>query len=77
RKSDARFVLGYVSEWDTEDVARRFFGLYRTLLSKKWKKLAVERESEDRVEGAGDDGRFVLRREGARVSSLEGQPMLH
>ncbi|MGH9657847.1 MAG: hypothetical protein ACRD96_04835, partial [Bryobacteraceae bacterium] len=26
RKSDARFVLGYVSEWDTEDVARRFFG---------------------------------------------------
>ena len=65
-------VLLYASEWDSEDSARRFFAAYRETLKKKWKKLVVASETADRVTGAGDDGRFILERKGAIVTSIEG-----
>jgi hypothetical protein len=34
----------------------------------------VATESDDAVTGAGDDGRFELRRQGAVVTSMEGLP---
>jgi hypothetical protein len=71
-KKIARVVLLYSSEWDSEDTARRFFDAYRETLGKKWKTMTVASESADSVTGAGDDGRFELRRKAAIVTSIEG-----
>ena len=71
-KKIARVVLVYASEWDSEDAARRFFDAYRETLGKKWKTMTVASESADSVTGAGDDGRFELRRKAAIVTSIEG-----
>ena len=67
-------VLLYAVEWDTEEAARQYFTAYREALGKKWKKLSVTSETADSVTGAGDDGRFMLRRNGATVTSQEGLP---
>jgi hypothetical protein len=71
-KKDKHAVLAYVAEWESEAVAREYFALYRQVLAKKWKAMKVSKESGGLVEGRGDDGYFVLRLKGARVSSLEG-----
>ena len=68
----SRQVLAYASDWDTPEAARVFFGLYRTVLAKKWKKMQVLTETGDRVAGVGDDGLFALALRGCVVTSLEG-----
>ena len=73
-KKEARTVLLYAVEWDTEDAARDFFAAYRAQLGKKWKHLTIATESPNSLTGAGDDGRFELRRAGAIVTSMEGLP---
>jgi hypothetical protein len=65
-------TLLYAVEWDSEDIARRYFEAYRQVMKKKWKQMTVSAESVDQVNGAGDDGRFELRRIGATVTSVEG-----
>jgi hypothetical protein len=67
-----RTVLAYSSEWSGPDPARKYFVLYQKVLAGKWKKYEVETRTDDSVAGRGDDGYFLLRREGARVTSLEG-----
>jgi hypothetical protein len=74
RKTDRRAVLAYASQWDSPETARRFFALYQRVLKQKWKQMSVRRQSPEALEGTGDDGNFVLRVEGAVVSSLEGLP---
>ncbi len=71
-RSLERIVLRYVSEWDSPDTARDFFRLYRQVLRKKWKSMDIAHESEDEISGTGDDGSFVVRLTGSRVSSTEG-----
>jgi hypothetical protein len=71
KRSD-RFALSYISQWDSADDARRFFGLYQRVLRGKWRSIEIERQDESRVRGRGDDGIFELRLEGSRVISLEG-----
>jgi hypothetical protein len=71
-KKAGRVVLLYAVEWDSEDMARRYFDFYRQALRKKWKKMDVTSEAPDAVQGAGDDGHFTLRRSGAVVTSVEG-----
>jgi len=71
-KKTGRVVLLYVSQWDSEESARRFFAAYRESMAKKWKSLRVASESADAVTGTGDDGRFVLRIAGTTVTSVEG-----
>lgn len=71
-KADKRLALLYASEWTTEEAARRFFGLYQLALKGKWKSYVAESESATAVSGRGDDGYFLLRRDGARVTSVEG-----
>jgi hypothetical protein len=73
-KKPSRIVLLYSAEWDTEDAAREYFAAYRRQLSQKWKKMAIATETDDAITGTGDDGRFVLRRKGAIVTSMEGLP---
>jgi hypothetical protein len=70
RKAE-RVVLRYVSEWDSPETAREFFRFYPQVLRKKWKKMEIARES-DAVAGTGDDGYFLVKLNGALVSSVEG-----
>lgn len=71
-KAGKRLALLYASEWTTEEAARRFFGLYRLALKGKWKSFTIDAESATSLSGQGDDGCFLLRLEGARVTSVEG-----
>ena len=73
-KKAASVVLLYSVEWDNQEAARQYFRAYRQALGKKWKKLSVSSETADSVAGTGDDGRFVLHRDGATVTSVEGLP---
>ena len=67
-----KMVLAYVSEWSGAAQARQYFELYQKVLAGKWKTCEVTSRSADAVAGRGDDGYWVLRIEGARVTSLEG-----
>jgi len=71
-RSPARDVLLYAADWDDAAAAKRFFGLYRKLLGKKWKRLEIKSESDTAVSGAGDDGYFLLQLAGSLVTSVEG-----
>jgi IrrE N-terminal-like domain len=71
-KKAGRVLLLYVVEWDSEDVARRYFEAYRQVMKKKWKQMTISADSVDQLNGSGDDGRFELRRTGAMVTSIEG-----
>ena len=71
-KTRDRVILRYVSEWDSAQVARDFFGCYAGVLRKKWKKMEVTGESEEMLSGTGDDGYFIVRLAGSLVSSVEG-----
>ena len=71
-KKQKRVVLEYAVEWENADWARRFFEAYQEVLRKKWRKIEVQLRSELTFAGCGDDGYFVLRLQGAVVSSLEG-----
>jgi hypothetical protein len=71
-KKAGRVTLLYAVEWDSEDIAQRYFEAYRQVMKKKWKQMTVTSESVDRLNGSGDDGRFELRRIGAMVTSAEG-----
>ncbi|MEO8661719.1 MAG: hypothetical protein ABI693_24845 [Bryobacteraceae bacterium] len=67
-------ALQYVSEWETEEAAADYFHAYRKVLTAKWKEINIRRDEGDLLTGHGDDGDFVVRLEGKRVSSIEGQP---
>jgi hypothetical protein len=69
-----RMVLAYSSRWSGVEPARRVFDLYQKVLAGKWENFLVTSRSADQVAGQGDDGYFLLRREGDRVTSLEGLP---
>jgi hypothetical protein len=71
-KSTKRTVLSYSSEWADSKVAGRFFDFYREVLRKKWKSMEVLDERDGLVAGHGDDGDFVLRLQGATLTSLQG-----
>jgi len=74
-KKEGRIVLLYAVQWDSPEVARRYFAAYRQVLAKKWKKLTVSSETADAVTGTGDDGGFELRCQGTTVTSTEGLPV--
>jgi hypothetical protein len=73
-KRDKRLVLAYASEWSTPEAARRYFDNYRKVLAGKWKNMQVTDETPGALSGRGDDGRFSMRLEGTRVTSVEGLP---
>lgn len=73
-KKAARVVLLYAVEWDSPEMARRYFEAYRGVLSKKWKKMRVTSEDTGAVTGSGDDGGFQLHLDGSVVTSVEGLP---
>ena len=74
-KKAMRVVLLYSAQWDTPETARRYFNDYRQVLAKKWKHLKIASETANAVTGEGDDGRFELRLDGVRITSMEGLPL--
>lgn len=72
KKKEKRVVLEYAVEWENAGWAREYFEAYQEVLRKKWKKIEVQTRSDSTFAGLGDDGYFVVRLEGAVVSSLEG-----
>ena len=72
RRSPERVVLLYAVEWDDAGSAARYFRLYRQVLEKKWKHLAIKSESGTALAGSGDDGHFLLQLNGNVVTSVEG-----
>ena len=73
-----RVVLLYAVKWDDEASARQYFAAYKEILGKKWKALSVETETDEKIAGTGDDGRFELKRDGSLVTSVEGMdPGVH
>ncbi len=74
-KKEGRVVLLYAVQWDSPEMAHRYFEAYRQALGKKWKKMDVSMESADSVTGIGDDGRFELKRRDTVVTSVEGLPV--
>ena len=71
-KNGTRIVLAYASRWETAEAAERFFRLYRRVLDGKWERFEAPVAEGPRLAGQGDDGHFLVRWEGTRVTSLEG-----
>lgn len=69
---DGTVVLAYASVWENGAAARRYFEAYRKILEGKWKRFEAARQTGEEISGRGDDGGFVLRLNGTRVTSLEG-----
>jgi hypothetical protein len=67
-----RVVLEWATGWASPEAAHRFADAYRKVLKGKWKNLAIDSEGGGEVAGRGDDGCFLLRVKGARVSAIEG-----
>jgi hypothetical protein len=70
--SPERVVLLYAVEWDDAASAAHYFRLYRQVLAKKWKHLAIESESPSTISGTGDDGYFLVQFTGTVLTSIEG-----
>jgi hypothetical protein len=71
-KKDGYTVLGYVSEWDSEPTAERFFAAYKKILLGKNNEAKFDKDEKKKVEGTGPWGKVQARRDGARVFSVEG-----
>jgi hypothetical protein len=69
-----RMALAYASVWRGPAPARRAFELYEKVLAGKWKSFQVTSRSATALAGRGDDGYFLVRLDGARLTSLEGLP---
>jgi hypothetical protein len=65
-------VLEYVSEWDSDQAAARFFADYKKILSLKWRRCDPTTASRTIFAGSADEGYFVTRLAGATVTSIEG-----
>jgi hypothetical protein len=75
-KRDKHPALNFVSEWESQADARKFFDLYQRVMQKKWKRFELQQTesagSVTRLSGSGDSGKFRLTLLGERVESLEG-----
>lgn len=71
-RRSGRVVLAYCSRWEDEAAAERWFDSYLEVLRRKWKRFEVLARRAGELAGQGDDGYFLLRRQGALVSSIEG-----
>ena len=69
-----RAVLAYAVEWGSEADAEAFFGHYRKVCGRKWKRLEMETDQPKEATGLGDDGRFRWRIQGKSFFCVEGLP---
>ncbi len=71
-KSDHRLTLTYVSEWQSEAAAGRYFAAYKKVLRAKLKGFTIVRDTEAEFTGGSEDGYFGVTLSGERVLSREG-----
>lgn len=71
KKDKSRAVLLYASDWQDEKAARDVFRLYKKVLQGKSKTFTLDRESDSEMEGTIDGGRFLVRLQSTRVTSVE------
>ncbi len=71
-RREQRTALVQVSLWESDRDAQAFVGAYRKVLEGKWKRFEASSEAPGRLAGRGDDGFFLLRRDGAYVYCFEG-----
>ena len=71
-RKTGRTLLAYSSEWQSAACAEQWFEAYSLIVRSKSSKFETIRASPDLLAGHSDEGYFLLRREGSRVSSLEG-----
>lgn len=71
-KSDHRLTLAYISEWQSEDAARRYFAAYKRVLRAKLKGVVIARDTDSAFAGGSDDGYFGVTLSGIRILSREG-----
>jgi hypothetical protein len=74
---ERRPVLEYVSEWDSDEKAGRFFSDYEKILRSKWSRCDPSAITRTMFAGSGDNGYFVARLEGNMVTSIEGMSDLN
>lgn len=65
-------VLLYSSEWDSTHTAERFFAAYQHVLESKWKSTTIAVHSPTMLAGHGDNGYYIVRLAGPRLTSVEG-----
>ena len=65
-------LLNYTAQWDSDHEAAAYFAVYRQILRKKWKVCTVAQSSSSVFAGTGDNGYFVTRLSGDKVTSVEG-----
>lgn len=73
-KRDKRPVLTYIVDMDTPEAASTYLAMYRQVLKGKWKHLDIGTQTASELAGSGDDGRFLIRLLGTRVTCVEGMP---
>ncbi len=69
---DGQPVLEYASEWDSPEMAERFFRAYKKVLQTKWKHCDWTVDRAAMFAGTGDNGYFVTRLNGLTVTTVEG-----
>jgi hypothetical protein len=60
------------STWDSPESARKFLEQYRKVMRGKWKKLEIQNEMPELLEGRGDSGYFRVWLDGTTVNQIEG-----
>jgi hypothetical protein len=73
-RKEKRYALAWAVQFDAEPGAAEFLKGYRKALTKKWKQCTFTQEAENKLAGQGDDGRFLVLKEGSLVTALEGLP---
>jgi hypothetical protein len=75
-KRRTRNSLLYISQWQDDEAARKFFSAYRkSILPVKLKKATFRQDADGLVTGRADDGYFRMERRGREVTVLEGLPL--
>jgi hypothetical protein len=71
-KADHRLTLTYLSEWQSEEAASRYFAAYGRVLRAKWKNVQPRTDTPNQFAGSSDDGYFSVTLAGTKVLSREG-----
>lgn len=69
---NAKPVLEYVSQWDSEKEAAEYFAAYKKVLGQKWKRCDPSVNTATAFAGMGDNGYFVTHLNGDSLVSFEG-----
>lgn len=73
-KKNRTHVLSWALDWSTPEQAREFVTHYRTVLQRKSQRVELTAQTETQLQGATEEGGFVVRTLDARTEGIEGLP---